>query len=95
MAGDDDPIPVADRPTSQWVFAAVEPDELLATGLRERDGLRVDIDVDHARDVVWMANAPEQYALTVKRGWPTDRDVALVADVLLALTTSPQATTSA
>jgi AcrR family transcriptional regulator len=29
LAGDDDPVPVADRPTAQWVQAATDPREML------------------------------------------------------------------
>ncbi|MET0325720.1 MAG: helix-turn-helix domain-containing protein [Ilumatobacteraceae bacterium] len=134
MAGDDDPIPVADRPTHQWVVdtddglellrrysvacgamvdrigriygvltGAADADpvlsELLATfdaqrltaavwvvtAVRDRGGLPAGVDVDAARDIVWMANSPELYALTLKRGWSTERYVALVRDVLLEL----------
>ena len=134
MAGDDDPISVADRPTHQWVVAtddglemlqryavacgamvdrigriygvltgAADADPVLAellarfddqrldaatamaAGLHDRGALPDGVDLDDARDLVWMANAPELYALTLKRGWSTDRYVALVRDFLLEL----------
>ena len=135
MAGDDDPIPVADRPTHQWVVAtddgpemlrryavacgamvdrigriygvltgAADADPVLAEllahvrrpaarrrhrrwppAVRDRGGLPDGVELDDARDIVWMANSPELYALTLKRGWPTERYVALVRDFLLEL----------
>jgi hypothetical protein len=57
----------------------------MAARLGELGGLPDGLGTDDVRDVVWMANSPELYALTVKRGWPTERYVALVRDFLLEL----------
>ena len=57
----------------------------MAAGLRDRGALHDGVELEDARDVVWMANSLELYSLTLKRGWPTERYVAFVRAFLLQL----------
>jgi len=53
----------------------------LARDLREAGGLRADLSIDEAADVVWVTNSPEVYALlTVDRAWPPERYERWLAD---------------
>jgi AcrR family transcriptional regulator len=139
FAGDGAPVPVAGRPTAQWVADADDPVELLgryaqmcgelasragriygvlvaaadgepvlaelldtfeaqrlkaarqiALAVRERGGLAPGTSLDHARDVVWIANSPDLFNLAVKRRWSLERYVAFVRGVLLQVTGPPR-----
>jgi AcrR family transcriptional regulator len=57
----------------------------IASAVRDRGGLPPGTSVDHARDVIWMANSPELYMLAVRRRWSPDRYVALVRSILLGV----------
>lgn len=53
----------------------------LVTDLRQADGLRPDLSIEMAADVVWATNSSELYVLlTVERGWPIDRFEQWLAD---------------
>jgi AcrR family transcriptional regulator len=133
LAGDDEPVPMIDRPEHQAVFAASTPRDkiaryafvarrvgervgpllakLLAAArggdpdllrfretinqertfgagtfvrhLAETGGLRVDIEPDRARDIVWTLISPEVYELlVVDRGWSPDEYEQWLAQTL-------------
>ncbi|MFC4017093.1 TetR/AcrR family transcriptional regulator [Micromonospora sp. GCM10011542] len=135
LAGDDEPIPMIDRPEIKAVFAATSPRDKLAryayaarrvgervgpllarllaaasggdadlaqfreTINRERlvgagalvghlaasGGLRVDVEPDRARDIVWTLISPEVYELLVGgRGWSPDEYEQWLAQSLTA-----------
>jgi AcrR family transcriptional regulator len=141
LAGDHQPVAVAERPTAQWVDEADTAEEQLgryavmmgelaeraapifevliraadtepeladllerfedqrlaaatriAESVRERGGLPSERSLDHARDLIWLCNAPEIYTMLVaKRGWSTAQYVdwarhALTQLVLVAPT---------
>ncbi len=57
----------------------------IASAVRERGGLAPGTSLDHARDVVWMANSPELYSLAVKRRWSSARSGALGRAIRLGI----------
>jgi AcrR family transcriptional regulator len=81
--------------------AAVEPDadalwqliqsdfyanqRVLVAALEERDGLRPDLDVDRATDILWTLNHPDVWLLLVgERGWTAEQFEAWFADTSCA-----------
>ena len=53
----------------------------LAEDLRAAGGLRADLPIDEAADVIWATNSSELYVLlTVERGWSPDRYERWLAD---------------
>jgi AcrR family transcriptional regulator len=53
----------------------------LASELRDAGGLRPDLSVDDAADVIWATNSSELYVLlTAERGWSADRYESWLAD---------------
>lgn len=53
----------------------------LAQDLRAADGLRADLSIAEAADVIWATNSPELYVLlTGERGWSPDRYERWLAD---------------
>ena len=54
---------------------------VLVQDLQAAGGLRSDLSVDEAADVIWATNSSELYVLlTVERGWPPDRYEHWLAD---------------
>ena len=53
----------------------------LAQDLQDAGGLRPDLSIEEAADVVWATNSSELYVLlTAERGWPPDRYERWLAD---------------
>ncbi len=53
----------------------------LARNLRDADGLRADLTIREAADVLWATNSPELYGLLVMdRGWSPRRYERWLAD---------------
>lgn len=134
LAGDDEPVPIAERPAVRAMAAETDPrrtveryaalarelgarigplaavlldargtdtdiDAFLATidaerlvgatafveGLVAKGGLRPGLDLEQARDVVWVIISPELYVLLVhRRGWPLAAYESWLADALAA-----------
>jgi hypothetical protein len=54
---------------------------MLAQDLEAAGGLRADLSVDEAADVIWATNSSELYVLlTVERGWAPERYERWLAD---------------
>jgi AcrR family transcriptional regulator len=54
---------------------------LLATELADAGGLRGDLSIDQAADIIWATNSPELYLLLVhERGWDGDQFEQFLAD---------------
>ena len=54
---------------------------LFAAELATSGGLRPDLSIDHAADIIWSMNAPDYYLLLVQeRGWSPDEFGAFLAD---------------
>ena len=135
LAGDDEPLAVAERPTVAWVNEADEAPELLrryavmcgemsarsgpifkvlaaaadvdpalaelaaafesqrlfaaravAGAVAERNGLRSDLAIEEARDIIWVGASSELFALATKRQWPLNRYVEFVHQIFLQIT---------
>ncbi|HEX3393356.1 MAG TPA: TetR/AcrR family transcriptional regulator [Acidimicrobiales bacterium] len=64
---------------------------LLAQDLQDAGGLRADLSIDEAADVIWATNSSELYVLlTVDRGWPPDRYERWLADAWCRLLLAPR-----
>jgi AcrR family transcriptional regulator len=62
----------------------------LAEAVRDRGGLPAGRDVDAARDVVWLCNAPELHTMLVgRRGWSNERYVDWARHALVQMVTTP------
>jgi len=76
LAGDDEPVPVAERPAMQAVRD--EPDVRRQTGQ-----LRAGISLDEVRDVLWNYLAIDHYErLVLSQGWPHERYTRWLTDAI-------------
>lgn len=58
----------------------------LATDLHSAGGLRAELSIDDAGDILWATNSPELYVLLVdERGWAPDRYERWLADAWVRL----------
>jgi hypothetical protein len=62
-----------------------------ASNLAASGHLRPDITIDQAGEVMWMYSSPELYELLVlKRGWPSGRYGAFIAEAMIAALLPPE-----
>jgi len=89
LVGDDEPVPVMQRPTVLAMRAATEPGRFLALYARmgremyARAGPLLPIMLAEAADILWTLTAPElPLRLIHRRGWSLDRYEAWSAGIM-------------
>ena len=91
LAGDVDPVPVAERPALQALVADPDPRGKLARYATLGRAMS-----ERARDLIWLHTAPDTYRLLVlERGWALDEyERWLATSLAAALLPAPAPPTS-
>src|SRR5215468_10253290 len=85
LGGDDQPIPVTERPWYRQLLQVGDPHQLVRTGARQSR-----VTKDRAGDLLWTLNHPDTWYLLVRQcGWTADAYEQWVGDTLSAQLLGP------